>query len=252
MLKDLIIKETPAIPFLPVAHLTSWHNLTMIIEGSFLKTISKFKTQSVSYFFYGVPFYKLNLDDPQQTCSQLFRRPIGILFKSKIIERAKRAFPFDTGAFGSKMFKEFFPDDSSIEEFEIPINDPSTPAKLVTFLYGNNTSYIFGGPLKLDQGKNILEDCLIHLISTRDIHKFDERNHAIEIQFNIDLPLKENIELMIFPREMYKMHFGRFGGKLSQYKIEFYEDSYRFDPLLDSALVQAKAKEYLRKNNYIE
>jgi hypothetical protein len=241
MLKKIIDTCHPAKPALPICHITTWHNFESIIENGSM-TVDKNAGRDNLYFFYGLPFYKL----PSMYTGQRFRRPIGLLFKSDLIGHASKIFPFDSGAFPKHFKPNYFPDDYSLETFELTDVDQETPGRLVSLLYQDNEKYIFGKPVGNCSSKETIIDCILDLITTKDKNSFDERNHGIEVVFSDNIKLKGSLELVLLPKTMYRENESNFNKNLSAFKLDFYEDNYRSDPAIDCSLVQAKSKEYLR------
>lgn len=241
MLNKIIEDYQPAVPELPICHITTWHSLESIIKQGCL-TIDKDAGRDNLYFFYGSPFYKI----PSIWTGQRFRRPIGLLFKSNLIDQANRIFPFDSGALQKHFKPDYFPDDYSLKTFELTPVMRDTPGRLVSLLYKNNEKYVFGEPVNNCKSQETIIDCILNLIATKDKNSFDDRNHGIEVVFSENVKLQGALELVLLPKTMFREHESSFDKNIHSFKLDYYEDSYRFDPAIDCALVQAKAKEHLR------
>lgn len=241
MFNKIVEAYQPSTPELPICHITTWHSFESIIKQGGL-TIDKKEGRDNLYFFYGSPFYKI----PSKWTGQRFRRPIGLLFKSNLINHSNKIFPFDSGAFEKHFKEDYFPKDYSLKTFELTPVTRETPGRLVSLLYKNNEKYVFGEPVANCMSKETIIDCILNLIATKDKNSFDDRNHGIEVIFSEDVKLQGSLELVLLPKTMFRENESNFDKKIHSFKLEFYEDSYRFDPGIDCALVQAKAKEYLR------
>jgi hypothetical protein len=252
MFQDIVNKQSAIEPILPISHITSLYSGGLILECGFLSS-KKSKDESKSIcFFYGVPLYKPN-SHQSQTSGMAFDRPIGMVFKSDLIALANKVYPFDSGAFDI-YFKKYFPPDVNSNYFEISPVSIETPGKLVSLFYGSNDNYIYGRPISNNSLKSdtitdaIIMEALFTLFESKDIQQYDERNHGIELQYFSDITLKDNLELVVFPRHVYEESSESFKSSFKNVAIEFYEESYRYEPKQDCILVQAKVKEYFRKN----
>lgn len=248
MLKDLIDTQLPTEPSLPISHVTDWHSVESIVKNGCMSC--EVSAEKTICFFYGAPLYKINLDGGSKESTGLrHRRPIGLVFKSDLIKEAAKLYPFDSGAF-DKYFKAYFPSTYSLSSFEITPVENSTPAKIVSMFYETNENYIFGEPVKVKDLDHVMIEGLMEIFGSKSKKAYDERNHGIELQYKKDVSIKDNLELIVFPKTIFKKFGEQFDGFLKGFEILTYEDSYRFDPVKDSILVQAKIKEYFGKKYF--
>lgn len=237
-------------PIMTLAHTTNAANLYRILKDDLIKTSHEFRGKPTLYFFYGVNFYRQTA-----TFNDAKSRPVGFLFKNDILNLAESVFPFDTGAYDEGLYGDYL--DSDLMEYEVPILDKETPAKLVNILYETNESYLFGKPRPLKTAKTLTEHNLIEFIkdaTTKIVpsDKFDDRCFAMEIQFIKNLKFKENVELIILPIQSYKENLeGLLEDELTGLNIEFYDDISVFGPSGDSLLIRQKAMDYLRKQGIL-
>lgn len=245
MLKDLVEKQSVIKPLLPISHITDWHSVEHIVKCGFLSCNAS--EDKCICFFYGAPLYKVKSPhEDERTLGLMFRRPIGMVFKSDLIDMADKVYPFDSGAF-SEHFKRYFPPEYDLSEFEVSPVARETPSKLVSLLYGSNENYIFGKPITPPKPVTSITEGLFELYNSKDIKLYDERNHGIELQYLKDVFIEDNLELIVFPRTVFRENKELIEVDLQKYNVEFYEDAYRYDPEKDSALIQAKVKEYFHK-----
>lgn len=246
MLKDLLDNQPSIKPLLPISHITDWHSVENIAKCGYL-SYEESEDKCIC-FFYGAPLYKVKSPlEGAHALGLIYIRPIGLVFKSNLINMADKMYPFDSGAY-SEHFKPYFPNSFDLSKFEISPVGEEELGKLVSLLFGNNDNYIFGTPAPPCRPVNSITDGLYALYSSKEVKPFDERNHGIELQYFKNVFIKDNIELIVFPRTVYLENKDAFSADLNQHPVEFYEDAYRFDPEKDSALIQAKVKEYLRKS----
>lgn len=241
--------QTPAVPAMPLAHTTNAGDLSSILDENVVKPLHEFNGQPTLYFFYGVNFYR-------QTASfkDALSRPVGFLLKNDILNEAKSVFPFDTGAHAAKLYGDYL--EKNVLEYEVPMASNDTPAKMVTTLFETNSNYISGKPRDLKSAKTKTEHKLIGFVrdATTKIQpeKFDDRCFAIEIQFTKEQRFKENVELLILPRNSYEESLkGLLEDNLSGMPIKYYDDMPVSGPSADSILIRAQATAYLRRKGLL-
>lgn len=254
MPKDMFLKRLEsyesAEPEMTLGHTTNAGNLYKILNEDVVKPKHDFNGTQTLYFFYGVNFYRQSAD-----FADAISRPVGFLFKNKILKDANSVFPFDTGAFNAKLYGDYLGDD--VMEYEVPANQDKTPAKLVKILYESNENYLFGKPKPLNRAKTETEIKLIAFIrgATTEVSpsgNFDDRCYAIEVQFIKEQNFRDNLELLILPRQAYEYDLkGLLEDNLKGLNIDYYDDSGRFGPKEDSAVIKQKALDYLRNNGTI-
>lgn len=76
--------------------------------------------EKIIYLFYGCPAYRAQHGNNARL---KFEWPIILIFNPNKIEPIHRVFPFDTGAFEKKLYKEFFDEKSELLDFSVdPFN----------------------------------------------------------------------------------------------------------------------------------
>ena len=239
-----------ATPVMTLAHTTNVGKLYEILKGDLVKATHNFNGTPTLYFYYGVNFYKYKPE-----CNDNLSRVVGFLFKNDALNSANSVFPFDTGAYIAHLYGDYLKGD--VMEYEVPIANKETPAKLVTLLYETNEDYLFGRPKKLKTAKTPREIRLIEFIkdATNKIYpsnKFDARCHAIEVQFIEAQHFRDNVELVILPRQSYEEDLkGLFGSELTGLKVDYYDDMPLSGPTEDSVLIRQKAIDYLREKGML-
>ena len=241
--------QIPAAPALPLAHTTNAGDLYSILDENVVKPLHDFNGQPTLYFFYGVNFYR-------QTASfrDALSRPVGFLLKNDILKEAESVFPFDTGAHAAGLYGSYLEND--VLEYEVPLASNDTPAKMVKVLFETNKNYLSGKPRNLKSAKTKTEHKLIEFVrdaTTKiELEKFDDRCFAIEVQFTKEQAFKENVELLILPRNSYEESLkGLLEDSLSGIPIEYYDDMPVSGPSVDSSLIRQKATDYLRSKGLL-
>lgn len=233
-----------------LAHTTNADRLRQILDEDLVKAGSKFvhTNEDVAYFFYGVNFFKLN-----SHLSDAKTRPCGFLFRNESVEKAVRIFPFDSGACDAGMFGDSLP--GGVMDYELPISDSTTPARLVELLYENNEGYIAGRPKPLDPSASVTEQKIVSFVleatsKAQPENGLDDRFCGIEVQFTEEQEFKENVELLILPKNAYNHHLKPGLEKLiAGMPVEFYDDPLISGPLRDSQSIKQKAIDFLRTRN---
>jgi hypothetical protein len=121
--------------------------------------------------------------------------------------RIKRVFPFDTGAFSSNLYDEFFDPRSKLEDFEL---NPAieTIQKFVGTFYVDNQEYFSGFSRKNVQignrqfeAQGVFELCRLPGVQKRASggRTRDERSSAIEIQVSETVSLAGSLLAVILP-----------------------------------------------------
>jgi hypothetical protein len=186
-LNALIRQQEPALPTLPLMHITRAYAFDDILGGDTIdpRGCDVFNEQ-LTYLFYGRPAYRAKDGNNAR----------------------RRLFPFDTGAFALGIYNQFFARVSRIEDFAL---EPSldAAAKVVGTLYVNNEEYYIGGtrknvpiPHRQFELQGLYE--LARLPGVQDIKSMwqqrDERSSAIEIQLNEPLPLTDALIAVVLPK----------------------------------------------------
>lgn len=150
-----------------------------------------FDPDHLNYFFVGRPAYK------SKDCAQsdYWLLPIVFALKPPLAIKPKRIFPFDSGAFSAGLFgDEFF--DFSLEDFAIP-SEYANIRKVIDSFFGSNERYIALKPKSKDevtaefslQSTGFPIAALARIFNKPHSAEFDDRNAAIEVQYDVDVPV---------------------------------------------------------------
>lgn len=206
VLKDFLERNniTKARP-LPLVHTTEAYFMKKIVSSSRIQAspCNVFKREKLSYFFVGRAAYKRELFQE----AEYWELPTCLVFDF-FFDNAKRAYPFDTGAFRAKRYPKFV-NMMAMDDFEVSVDQESTQKIIGTF-FGNASNYYRLNCIpqetferKFDVG--VLDEevkALYKLIKAKDL-KFDDRRFSIEIQFESDIELKDRKPILAILPETY-------------------------------------------------
>nr|WP_129545691.1 hypothetical protein [Methylorubrum zatmanii] len=185
---------------LPLTHVTDGYSFRSIIETGALKpTHCKVFDSDLLYLFYGRPAYRAAAEAESNGSEAYW--PICIVMSPRF-ENVKRIYPFDSGAFHHRKFADFMYHKMIKEDFQLDI-DPSMPGRIVRLYWKDERSY-FNVKGYSDFAPGALEfEAKAYSNLIRHVGKapFDERNSAIEIQFDQQILLKDNTLAVILPYE---------------------------------------------------
>lgn len=181
---------------MPLVHSTDLAGFREIMHtGKLAPTQCPVFKEDLLYFFYGRPAYRVSSEVAGGL--QEAYMPICIIMEPKIAIPVSRIFPFDSGAFQSKLFKRFIPTKFTIDSYQLG-TQLDLPQQVVSAFFGNNENYMSGDvqtttipPLELEVSHyyRLISDTGI---SFEDEDPFpDDRRYSIEIQSPDEVPLKE-------------------------------------------------------------
>jgi hypothetical protein len=248
----LIGKAPPTLPLLPLVHTCEAYDFRSILYDAkiSLTPCSVFKKEHLSYFFYGRPAYRTAKGTKSVSSACFF--PVCILIEIETFTKPKRIFPFDTGAFTSGLFGDYFHRKMQLKDFALK-SDITTPAKVVSFFYGSNVSYYNGTsqfialpPLEFEA------QCYYELIRNTRSTQFDDRRSSIEVQSNHEVILgKDIVKLVILPTvfldysDVVDIIMKEWGSELRTYHIN------HCSPNEYMSLIYKEVRDYLIVNGYM-
>lgn len=188
--------HAPCPPPLPLVHSTDFAGFREILRsGKLAPAQCKVFHEDLLYFFYGRPAYRVSTDVVGGL--QDAYMPICIIMEPEIAISVSRIFPFDSGAFQSKLFKRFIPTKFSIDNYQLG-TQLDLPQQVVSAFFGNNDKYMSGKvqmaqvpPLELEVSHyyKLISDTSV---SFDDEEPFpDDRRYSIEVQSTDEVPLRE-------------------------------------------------------------
>lgn len=180
--KNQIRKARP----LPLVHSTQAYFLKKILKTGKVDVApcNVFKRENIAYFFVGRPSYKTQVTSE----SEYWELPICFVFEYSI-DKLKRLYPFDSGAFAAKRYPSFI-QIMKRDEFDVSKDDVAAE-KLIGTFFGSPLNYYRLKPISEDFFKNefqvevLNEEILaLHKLIRSKSDKFDDRRFSIEAQFS--------------------------------------------------------------------
>jgi len=187
-----------AIPILPAVRTVNVNAFGAVTNSGSLEPVEcPFYHESLLYFFYGKPAYKINRRVDAAT-RILGDAAVCFVFDLASMPVLRRSFALDTGAFFGKRYDEFLPNGIVMEDFRLP-DGCEWFAKLVTAFFGNNRNYFVGQPKNdvklpaLDRTSEVYRSMMQTPVSVN----FDDRACTCELQFNTSISIEKSRLLTI-------------------------------------------------------
>jgi hypothetical protein len=185
---------------LPATHISDGFGFRAILDCGELRPepCPVFDNEPLLYLFYGRPSYRVN---SQVLASAIDAyAPVCFVLRPSSVDRPRRVFPFDSGAFHAERFSEAMHRKMMRDDFALEPG-PSSPRQLISLFFGTNERYMRNEPLEAVTAPGLaFEVSSYHtLISSRHENVFDERISAVEIQIDEPLPLAGNVEAVVMP-----------------------------------------------------
>lgn len=248
------IKKYPnELPIMPLCHTCDGF---AFMHATTNNTISiapcdKYPGESLAYVYYGRPAYRS--DKMKKGASKMpMHFPTCFVLKPEAITNIKRILPFDSGAFKTNLFDNYFHPRHTCEDFQLePTLD--MPGRLVHLYYGSNKQYYHGQP----EPKTIPETefeikAYCELIRETAVSELDDRASSIELQSDISINLsKDNVLLVILPvvfmddQNIKETIINNWGASIRTYS------AHRSRPNEYIALFYEIISEYLLKEKYL-
>ncbi len=185
---------------LPLVHSTDLFRFKKIARDELLKVRScdVYDGQSLLYFFYGKPAYRLHIE--QKTLGARAFAPVCLVFNQTLADQAIRIMPFDSGAFDAKMTHPPMHPDMALAEFELAIH-ANAPMKLIKVFFETESNYFDGLPVPVgyEPYDNLHVDSFYRLIRLGGNRDFDDRISAIELQLDSNITLTNKVDAVILP-----------------------------------------------------
>jgi len=193
---------------LPVVHTTASYNISQIWEGNTLSTseCDVFTKEELLYFFVGRPSYKIANSTGSANTWQL---PCCFIFEFDAIPRAKRVFPFDSGAFARSRTPDYI-SMMPLENFDAA-SVPNASERIIGAYFGDATRYFNLVPKgeneflsEFSVGVLDAEAHAVHkLISADKDNKVDDRRACIELQVDQEIDLQVRKPLAVIAPSPY-------------------------------------------------
>lgn len=234
---------------LPLTHLTDFHRSLPILQSGEISAPTEcpvFK-ENLVYAFYGRPSYRVNFSN-EDAYTTVSYAPVCFIFKPDMAP-IRRVFPFDSGGFG--LYKACFHHTDKVDDFLLDIS-ASSAQKIVGKFYGENIAYYDIKPLSgLTFGAlDVAVQNYFNLI-TGAAHGGDDRNSAIEFQFEAPVKLSGNLLAVIAPDELAHDKFvvdilSKINAIAIPYKVPG-----RYRPIEFSMKFRELVEDFYRRNGYL-
>jgi hypothetical protein len=212
-----------------------------------------FRGESLLYFFYGRPAYRIHRDVGPTTAKHY--APICIIMNGTFSPTAKRILPFDSGAYQGGLLHPPMHDDVPTDAYELAVGSDA-PQKLIRIFYGSFRNYYDRRPLAdvLDEStawQNLSVDAYYQLISRRSNSRSDDRASAVEIQVDLPVRLRGNVGAVIIPSGYLDQpgvltQVEGWGAKAIPYDLGF-----EFVPGEQIGIFVQKVRDYLLEERYL-
>ncbi len=197
---DYIQKQSMASTELPLVHTTEYFRLASIQASNMLQTndCSIFK-EPLLYFFYGRPAYR---DSSQTTPTRdVGFYPICFVFRpATICTKAKRLYPFDTGASQHGLYEPAIKRTEALAAYQI-LDAVESARKIVSLFFETDEKYLSNRPKSgLHFASTEIDvESYYRLINGGGDPNCDDRCSAVEIQIAECLDIRHGIIAVALP-----------------------------------------------------
>lgn len=242
---------------LPLTHITKGvYAQDIVVGGAVEPRYCKVVDDTVAYFFYGRAAYRAADSGAiklEAAC------PFCFVFHPDLINSACKIYPFDTGAFDKRMYKNHLADEMEIDDFSLE-GDSTLPNKLISKVFSDLESYFSANLSNVRDSDEISNPGDLHarsylgLVSSRGRNEADDRVCAIEAIFNQAINLEKYLIAMIVPHTLWNQKMRtiwlepleRFGAEILPYEFIPGKPPERYQSLMEASL-----KNFLREKNYL-
>jgi hypothetical protein len=153
------------------------------------------------YLFYGRPAYRATTDKVVKSESAC---PYCFLFSSSLLREAKAVYPFDTGAFSSRLFKHVMIEEMAVEDFSLD-RDISRLNRIISASFRSPESYYDGDTSQVpDPGDGaeaweMAGRAYLHLLKSPGRNEPDDRVGSIEALFEKPVSLATHLKALVVP-----------------------------------------------------
>ena len=201
---------------LPLVHSTDSYVLADVLSDGVVtpQYCNVFTGEALTYFFYGRPAFRPNLDAEPTGLRHYF--PVCLLFKPNWTAKVRRVFPFDSGAFHRGFYRRYLQGKMKLGDFSLEA-DMSTPGKIVSRFFGSSPAYLLGRPVvmpNIDQSEFEAHSYLA-LIHAKDSNDLDSRSSGIEVQTAEVIPIGDAVGAIVMPSTFIDGQVGKALRKLS-------------------------------------
>jgi hypothetical protein len=197
---DYVQNQAMASDELPMVHTTEYFWLASIQASNTLQTKAcKVFKEPLLYFFYGRPAYR----DASQIlpARDVSFYPICFVFRpGTICKKAKRLYPFDTGASQSGLYEPAIKRTEALEEYPV-VAVVENARKIVSCFFDTEEQYLSNKPKPglLFSGAESEAQSYYELINGGGDPDCDDRCSAVEIQIAEALDVRQGIMAVVLP-----------------------------------------------------
>lgn len=195
-------QPAPEWPLMPLTHITKGLTAEDVIRAGKVDTHEcSVLGQSVAYFFYGRPAYRLTDDGAVKVEAAC---PFCFIFDPNIIHQAEKIHAFDTGAFAKRLYKHILQEEMDIADFSLE-KSLDRPNKLISRVFGSMQTYFDGDTSKIvsvEEGAEPYEfhaRAYLQLLASPGRNEPDDRICTIEIAFSNPVSLGGQLKAVIVP-----------------------------------------------------
>lgn len=198
--RSLVSAGTETHQRLPLVHSTDSYIFEDILteEAITPQACNVFCGEALTYFFYGRPSFRPNIDAEPAGLKHYF--PVCLLFKQEWTTCVKRVFPFDSGAFHNGFYGAYLHNKMQLGDFGLEA-DMSAAGKVISLFFGSNPAYLVGKPKTLPSidPSEFEAQSYLALIHAKDSNAVDSRGSGIEVQTTETVSITDAVAAVIIP-----------------------------------------------------
>jgi hypothetical protein len=157
--------------------------------------------EPLAYFFYGRPAYRIGRESvikAEALCPYCF------IFNPELLDNAKSAFAFDTGAFDARLYSGVIASEMEVNDFQL--EGKSAPNRLISLVFGSQQAY-FNGDTRVVSVKAAPHEfhakAYLDLILSPGRNEPDDRVFTIEVVFGDAVPLFGALMAVVLPHTLW-------------------------------------------------
>ena len=197
---DFVQKQAISPGELPMVHTTKYYRLPAIQTSNMLHAATcKVFNEPLLYFFYGRPAYR---DDSLITPTRdVGFYPICFVFRGGTIgAKAKRVYPFDTGAGQSGLYEPAIKRSVALSDYQL-LTAVESAKKVVGGFFDTNEKYLSNDPKSglVFSSTEAQAQSYYELITGGGDPECDDRYSAVEIQVGSSIDIRDGIIAVVLP-----------------------------------------------------
>jgi len=196
----------PGWGLMPLTHITKGIGAEDIIRsGRVAATPCDTFGESLAYFFYGRPAYRVSGDGATKVEAAC---PYCFIFDPLLIKEAKALHAFDTGAFSARLYKHILLDEMSVADFSLD-RDERRPNRIISAVFTTMQTYFDGDTTKVitpEKGARAWEfhaRSYLQLLTSPGRNEPDDRVCSIEVTFGDSVPLDGHLRAVVVPHTLW-------------------------------------------------